>query len=131
MRAVPYLRVARRTAALALLAAGCGGGEGPAPVDPLDHPDVLDLMGTPDSARDASVSAFADQGAWHMFALPDPGAGDVLGGFTGPFLLTDGGVWLGRSVAGFRVWADDGDQPLVWEPRGDAAVRSYPGRLVQ
>ena len=62
--------VALCAASLALLAA-CALEE-----ERLSEPtyaDVLDLAGSPDSARDASAFAFSDLGAWHMFGLPDPG----------------------------------------------------------
>ncbi|HSG07312.1 MAG TPA: trehalase family glycosidase [Longimicrobiales bacterium] len=93
--------------------------------------DVLDVTGVPDSARDERVFAFSDQGAWHMFGLPDVTAGDPVGGFTGPFLLTDGGVWLGRSLAGLAVWQEGQEQPLAWGAGPDAVVSALPGRLHQ
>ena len=85
----------------------------------------------PDSARDAAAPAFSDQGAWHMFGLPDPELGEALGGFTGPLLLTDGGLWVGRSLAGFRVWMDGEDEPVPWQAGTGSGVAAYPGRLVQ
>ena len=116
---------------LVCVLAGCWGDAGPALDDPLAYPDVLDLTGSPDSARDNRVSAFADLGAWHMFGLPGASAGDAPGGFTGPLLLTDGGIWLGRSLVGLAAWSGAEGAPLVWAARSPGGVASYPGRLHQ
>ncbi|NJD19543.1 MAG: glycoside hydrolase [Gemmatimonadetes bacterium] len=122
--------------AVAAVFGACADAGGPAageraPVLADSFPDVLDLAGAPDSALDASAWAFSDLGAWHMFGLPDPAAGEALGGFAGPLLLTDGGLWMGPSLATLSVWAGGADEPLPWEPGGVAAVASYPGRLSQ
>lgn len=116
---------------LGCLLAGCAGAAERTVVDTLAYADVLDLTGVPDSARDEGVFAFADLGAWHMFGLPGVASGDALGGFTGPLLLTDGGVWLGRSLVGFAVWREGAEAPVTWVVRGGGAVTSLPGRLRQ
>jgi putative isomerase len=121
-RAFAALGVATGLAA----AAACTRGKEAAPTPP--YADVLDLAGSPDSARDASAFAFSDLGAWHMFGLPDPGdAADA--GFTGPFVLVDGGVWVGRTLVGFRAWKEETDVPVAWTEAPDGGSWYVPGRL--
>ncbi len=122
-RALPALGAA--AAGLALLATCAREEERPS--EP-PYADVLDLAGSPDSARDASAFAFSDLGAWHMFGLPDPG--DAAGaGFTGPLLLVGGGMWVGRALVGFRAWTDTADAPVAWTPSTGSGRSYLPGRL--
>jgi len=105
---------------------GCTGGADTRAEAP--YANVLDLAGSPDSARDASAFAFSDLGAWHMFGLPDPG--DAAGaGFTGPLLLAGGGLWVGRALLGFRAWRGGDDDPLTWTPAPGGGDSYLPGRL--
>jgi len=94
----------------------------------LPYADILDLAGSPDSARDASASAFSDLGAWHMFGLPDPESA-AGAGFTGPLLLAGEGVWVGRALVGFRAWREGADEPLAWTPAPSSEGSYLPGRL--
>ncbi len=123
----PYraLQALGAAAGLALLAT-CAREPAPTPEPP--YADVLDVTGSPDSARDASAFAFSDLGAWHMFGLPDPG--DAAGaGFTGPLLLVEGGMWVGRALVGFRAWKEEADEPVAWTPAPGSGGAYLPGRL--
>jgi len=116
---------------LPLLGAACvGTGSSPAPV-PEDFPNVLSLAGAPDSARDLSAYAFSDLGAWHMFGLPDPVADPLPGAFPGPFLLAEGGVWLGRAAVGLELRVKGEVVPLDWDPAAPHPSAYFPGRLRQ
>ena len=97
-----------------------------------DFPNVLNLIGLPDSTADRSVFAFSDLGAWHAYGLPDPARRDLSGSFTGPFLMTqDNGVWISPVLSRLEIIdvetgrAVDFSTTSVWE------ANSFPGKLRQ
>jgi putative isomerase len=98
---------------------------------PEDFPNVLDLRGLPDSARDLTAFAFSDLGAWHMFGLPDPAEPSKPGSFPGPLLLTDGGVWLSPSFIGAEVRIGGEVVASAWDPEVASPANFLPGLLRQ
>lgn len=94
-----------------------------------EYDDVLDLRGTPQSARDRTSNAFFDMGAWHGYSLQ--GVPERHFGFVGPILpdLQDG-AWSGERFAEIELTDRATNQPLDAD---SASIRSsgLPGRLVQ
>lgn len=87
--------------------------------------DVLDLHGAPRDASDRSFNIFFDAGAWHGYSLPP--AGDLAGGFSGPFVHSlDGGRWAGERFARL-VLRDAGGQGAA--PLAPLADHAGPGYL--
>jgi putative isomerase len=125
-------RIAILGFAAVLSLASCEPGEVPEfAVDISLYPNVLNVGGVPSESRDLSVFSFSDLGAWFNFGLPAADTRDVWGGFTGPFLLTHGGVWLGRSFARLYVHDVSNGRAVNW-PNGQAAtITSHPGSLHQ
>ncbi|MGW2865469.1 MGH1-like glycoside hydrolase domain-containing protein [Streptomyces sp. NPDC001205] len=100
------------------------------------YDNVLDLRGTPAAAlpgdaRDNNpVNVFADQGAWHAYALPSAEAPGGYGGFTGPlYIAQEYPWWLSTSFSRIRLSEDGRALDLA----GGAKPRftSRPGALVQ
>ena len=58
-----------------------------------NFPDVLNVKNIPDKAEDWSAFCFSDLGAWQGYALPPDTMPQYWGGFSGPFLMTQG-RWL-------------------------------------
>ena len=117
---------------LCLALINCGGDtEANAPLNIGEFSNVLDVRGHPADTSDLTVFTFSDLGAWFSFGLPDSRVRDAWGGFTGPFLLTHGGVWLGRSFA--RLWVEDATTGEVfdWSQSDSTILNYYPGRLHQ
>jgi len=106
------------------LCTGCGGPQQPAL---SDFSDVLDISNVPAAAKDWSASHFSDQGAWFGFALPD--SSRYPGGFSGPFLHTEG-RWLGPSVIGLKLEDAESGEVLDWTTAA-TVQQSLPGRLHQ
>ena len=64
--------------------------------------DVLNFVGTPDSAYSRSSLVFSDQGAWFGFGLHDETHQSM--GFSGPFLMTqENGVWCSQDLVKFNI----------------------------
>lgn len=64
--------------------------------------DVLNFVGTPDSAYSRSSLVFSDQGAWFGFGLHDETHSSM--GFSGPFLMTqENGVWSSQDLVKFNI----------------------------
>ncbi|MFC1640075.1 trehalase family glycosidase, partial [Gemmatimonadota bacterium] len=132
-------RVAILGAVTILTFVSCESGDTPdIVVDIYAYPNVLNVVGVPADPRDLSVFSVSDLGAWFSFGLPGADDRDVWGGFTGPFLLTHGGVWLGRSFARLYVqdvssgeaadWSDGEATPLTYHP-GSLHQRVHVGNL--
>ena len=63
---------------------------------------ILNYVGTPDSAKDRSSLAFSDQGAWFAYGFPEKGQ-NILG-FSGPFLMTqNNGDWSSTSLSQLKL----------------------------
>ncbi len=117
--------------ALAVLA-GCGNDEAPPPApDPMDFPNVLNVRGVPNEPRDLSVFSFSDMGAWFNFGLPGSANREAWGGFTGPFLLTHGGTWLGKSFERLLVEDVSTGEIIDWSQSDSTVMDYYPGRVQQ
>ncbi|MEM7104319.1 MAG: trehalase family glycosidase [Bacteroidota bacterium] len=85
-------------------------------------PNVLDLNGIPKTPTDRSVHIFSDLGAWFGYALQDS-----IGGFTGPWLMTqDNGIWLSKNLMTLELK----DQDANGGPQ-NVETFSYPGYLNQ
>ncbi|MCX4745748.1 trehalase family glycosidase [Kitasatospora sp. NBC_01287] len=122
-------------------ATGAAGATGtPAPDrDPAAYADVLDLHGTPAAALpgdgsgdtdDNPITVFADQGAWHAYALPAPGDTASYGGFTGPlYLAHEYPWWLSTSFT--RIQLSEQGRPLDLAGGGAPVLSSLPGRLLE
>ncbi|MER5635467.1 trehalase family glycosidase [Kitasatospora sp. NPDC002227] len=119
----------RAAAAGAVLAATCTGT---LPVEAAEpsYADLLDLHGVPAAAETGTlnpVNVFADQGAWHAYALPradDPGS---YGGFSGPlYIAQEYPWWLSRSFS--RVELSEGGKALALS---SPELTSLPGLLRQ
>jgi putative isomerase len=129
-----FFRITSGLSLAALLVALVGCGEETLPeasLDVLDFPNVLDVRGRPADARDLTVYSFSDLGAWFNFGLPDLSSPDLWGGFTGPFLLNQGGSWLSPSFARLYVEDVSSGDALDWSRSLDASQLYYPGRLLQ
>ncbi len=98
---------------------------------PVDYPNVLDVRGDPSDPRDLTAYSFSDLGAWFSFGLPALSARDLRGGFTGPFLLTHGGIWLGRSFVRFHLTDVSTGKTVDWAAGSVEVSQYYPGRLHQ
>ncbi|MFI6060008.1 MGH1-like glycoside hydrolase domain-containing protein [Streptomyces sp. NPDC051286] len=108
--------------------------EHPAPASP--YADVLDLHGTPaaalpgDDEDNNPVTVFADQGAWHAYALPKAGDQDAYGGFSGPlYIAQEYPWWLSKSFS--RIRLTENGRALDLAGGGTPRFTSLPGRLVQ
>ncbi|MER5884048.1 trehalase family glycosidase [Streptomyces sp. NPDC001941] len=139
----PPARGKRPLAALAVLLLAAGALSGAPPVSAQDHrpdpgpyADVLDLRGTPAAALPGDrrgnnpVNVFADQGAWHAYALPGAGDRDAYGGFTGPlYIAQEYPWWLSRSFT--RIGLSERGRPLDLAAGGAPRSASLPGLLRQ
>ncbi|MEU7580204.1 trehalase family glycosidase [Streptomyces sp. NPDC041068] len=108
----------------------------PVPVPVPAYADVLDLHGAPTAALPGGdddvnrVNVFADRGAWHAYALPEPGDRSAYGGFTGPlYIAQEYPWWLSGSFSRIRL-TEDG-RALDLAAGGEPRLTSLPGRLVQ
>lgn len=108
--------------------------EHPASASP--YADVLELHGTPaaalpgDDEDNNPVTVFADQGAWHAYALPKAGDKDAYGGFSGPlYLAQEYPWWLSKSFS--RIHLTEHGRTLDLAGGGTPRFTSFPGRLLQ
>lgn len=93
------------------------------------YANVINLRGTPSSARDHTLNVFFDMGAWHGYSLP-PSSEQGLG-FVGPLLLArDTGRWMSARFADLRIIDRTGGHSLELTPRVQHS-NALPGRLVQ
>ncbi|MFD9793467.1 trehalase family glycosidase [Streptomyces sp. NPDC059070] len=100
------------------------------------YDDVLDLRGAPvaalpgDAQDDNPVNVFADQGAWHAYALPATGAPSGYGGFTGPLYIAQEYPWW-LSTAFSRIGLSERGRTLDLAGGGEPRFTSRPGSLFQ
>ncbi|MCB9081837.1 MAG: trehalase [Lewinellaceae bacterium] len=74
---------------------------------------MLDYVGTPNTARDRNALAFSDQGAWFAYGFPADTA--CFGGFTGPFLMTqENGVWSSQVLSQLMLKEVTTGQLIDW-----------------
>ncbi|GAA4611544.1 alpha-glucosidase [Actinoallomurus liliacearum] len=103
----------------------------PPPAGPTGYADVLDLRGVPANALPADVSdinVFADQGAWHAYALPkDP---STYGAFSGPmYIAQEYPWWLSKAFSRIRLRENGGDIDLAAAKK--PVLTALPGLLRQ
>lgn len=127
---------AAATAAASLPLAGATAAAAAGPGGRRDYADVLDLRGVPaaaypgDADDNNPITVFADLGAWHAYALPDPAVTAALGGFTGPLYIAQEYPWW--LSAGFtRLELTEDGTPLDLAAGGAPQVTSLPGMLRQ
>ncbi|AUG75153.1 putative isomerase [Kitasatospora sp. MMS16-BH015] len=98
-----------------------------------DYADVLDLHGAPTAAETGElnpVNVFADQGAWHAYALPKAEDPTGYGGFTGPlYIAQEYPWWLARQFT--RVELAEGGRVLDLAAGGRPELTALPGLLRQ
>lgn len=134
--------------ALTTIAAGTGlalgsvlaGTLSPAPAQASgpDRPggayaDVLDMHGVPNAAKPAEVNevnVFADQGAWHAYALPKAGDTSSYGGFSGPlYIAQEYPWWLSRTFS--RIRLSENGRPIDLAAARRPVLTALPGLLRQ
>jgi len=77
----------------------------------LDHENIIQFYGTPNSSYDRSILSFSDQGAWFSYSFPDSNS-QVLG-FSGPFLMTqENGVWISPCLSKLILINPNGENIL-------------------
>ncbi len=73
---------------------------------------VLDYSGTPNSKFDRKMLVFSDQGAWFGYGYPN--SSESLGGFTGPFLMTqENGTWSSKNLSQLSIISNT--ETIQWE----------------
>lgn len=92
----------------------------------LQYPNVLDVKTSVTNPRNIAVSFFSDLGAWHAYALP--ASPEAYGGFTGPLVMRQHGLWLSKDVAKLHI-KENGKEILL--SHANAILNYYPGLLVQ
>ncbi|GAA2079680.1 alpha-glucosidase [Streptomyces albiaxialis] len=124
-------------AAVAALLAPATATANPA-VKPPSYGDVLDMRGVPETAHPGGkeeddgnpVNVFADQGAWHAYALPDEKKKESWGGFSGPlYIAQEYPWWLSDAFSRLRL-TEDG-KPLDLAAGGKPEFTGLPGVLRQ
>jgi len=88
--------------------------------------DVLDVRYEVKAPHRIATSFFADQGAWHAYALPM--RSKDAGAFIGPLLMDLKGEWLGNDFTRLRIFENNQELPLL---RVDTATYYVPGMLQQ
>ena len=74
---------------------------------------VLNYSASPKSPNDKSALAFSDQGAWFAYGYSD--STDHLGGFSGPFLMTqDNGAWISPALSKLSLMNSITDEVIDW-----------------
>ncbi|GAA0587243.1 MGH1-like glycoside hydrolase domain-containing protein [Streptomyces crystallinus] len=100
------------------------------------YDDVLDLRGAPaaalpgDAKDNNPVNVFADQGAWHAYALPLADKPEGYGGFTGPlYIAQEYPWWLSTSFS--RIRLSEQGRALDLAAGGEPRFTARPGSLLQ
>lgn len=99
------------------------------------YADVLDLHGEPAAAEPPEVfdvNVFADRGAWHAYALPQPGDTGHYGGFTGPlYIAQEYPWWLSKEFTRIHLRDRATGAPVSLAGDDHPTIESLPGRLRQ
>ena len=114
---------------LIILALSCNSdGQNVADLPPLNLPaNMLDYRGTPSSGNDRNSLVFSDQGAWFAYGLPNINSN--IGGFTGPFLMTqENGVWCSKSLSQLTLQNGKTKEILDWS-KFQSTSNSYNSHL--
>ncbi|UCJ08800.1 hypothetical protein KTO58_06305 [Chitinophaga pendula] len=107
----------------ALIGIGCLHAQAQQP-DRQKFPDVLDIRHQVKDTNNTVAGFFADQGAWHAYALP--AREEDNGAFVGPLIMDMQGRWLGHNTARLRIFENERELPM-----SAITVHYYPGILVQ
>ncbi|MBO2450840.1 hypothetical protein J4573_27330 [Actinomadura barringtoniae] len=118
---------AQASAQISAQAAGAASARGDS------YADVLDLHGVPVAAKPATVSeinVFADQGAWHAYALPKVGDTAAYGGFSGPlYIAQEYPWWLSKAFSKIRL--SENGRVIDLAAAGKPVLTALPGLLRQ
>lgn len=91
--------------------------------------DILDFRITPKDSLDKSGLMYSDQGAWFAFSMPD--SISSIGGFTGPFLMTEqNGIWASKSLVNLNLKGDNNSKIIDWNT-DRKSQHSYASHLIQ
>lgn len=101
------------------------------PYSPINYPEVLDVHGIPSSAGDEEHGFFCDRGVWHGFGLPSEEDPEDYGSFSGPYVMSTTGKWVGPALIRFSADVKKGGEPMDLASAYNPQIRFYPGRLCQ
>lgn len=100
-----------------------------------DLSNIIDRHGVPQNARPESnngITVFADNGAWHAYALPAVSDEGLYGAFTGPLYIAQEYPWfLSRAFSRLQFVDTHSGQPLRLTADTTPKLDSYPGLLRQ
>jgi putative isomerase len=94
------------------------------------YADILTHRGVPESATDWSFAPFSDQGAWFGFAVPGEHRPDLWGGFSGPFLMSNG-QWLAQQLVKITLSDVNTGQRIQLSTATQHRYVSLPGMLTE
>ncbi|MFH1852409.1 MAG: trehalase family glycosidase [Candidatus Neomarinimicrobiota bacterium] len=109
---------------------GCDTDQSSLVVTPEDFPNVLDIRNVPAGPDDWDSFCHSDQGAWFGFGLPPADDTQLIGSFTGPFLMSAGG-WLAPSILRLSLVNQIDGTEIDLAQATDFMANYYPGRLEQ
>ncbi len=90
---------------------------------------ILDFSGIPNSKTDKDMLMFSDQGAWFAYSLPN--TLDMVGGFSGPFLMTQqNGIWS-SSIMSQLIINNSEDQNVKWDTIQTKGYASHLEQIVR
>lgn len=90
---------------------------------------VLNYTADPKEAYDREALVFSDQGAWFGYGFPTEY--ENLGGFSGPFLMTqENGRWLSNSISSLTIIDKENMKDILWDA-SSLEKNSYPSYLEQ
>lgn len=99
-----------------------------------NHPSTLDHHGVPHAAlpeANMDITPFADQGAWHGYALPEEDDTELFGAFTGPLYIAQEYSWFLSEALTQLTVTDKKTGTEIPLNGADAELESYPGLLRQ
>ncbi len=96
---------------------------------PADFPNVLEIRNVPATSDDWDAFCHSDQGAWFGFGLPPENMPELIGAFTGPFLMSEGS-WLAASILQLNL-SDNKGHKLDLSKCTNFSANYFPGRLQQ
>ncbi|MEA3317179.1 MAG: hypothetical protein U9R54_04420, partial [Bacteroidota bacterium] len=96
----------------------------------FDYPNLLDLKGIPQQAKDYNSFCFSDKGSWFGFGLAENVDTSFIG-FSGPFLMnTNNGKWLSKQFVKLEVLDIKTQEEYVFN-KNEITNTYYPGLLEQ
>ncbi len=120
------------TTILIVLGVGCNGVEQIISETENNHSNfsrnVLDYRVTPKDSMDRSGLMYSDHGSWFAYSFSD--TCEVIGDFTGPFLMTQqNGIWSSKSLVSINLTV--GNHPVIFKKENIVAQESYLSHLEQ